>query len=197
MASLLRDPSELLRKQTVMVFASLLSESFVKFRGCLMYRVLYVLSDPAEEIRNLVECLFTNILHKRNPAVFSYDFVGVICVLNGWTGHPKYQGASFNKQFNLMASPQRRQMIYRFMLSLMSQEQKFNVCAQLVTGFLSAFVDSEGQQRLQLPRSEGEPGGQVLSDAFALLCCKDMKEMRVCFSPKLAGQEEDDIGETV
>lgn len=193
MANLLRDPSDILRKQTAMVFASLLCESFVKFRGSLMYRVLYVLSDPAEEIRNIVECLFTHILHKRNPAVFSHNFVGVICVFNGWSGHPSYQGASSNAQFNLKDSPQRRHMIYRFMLALMSQEQKFHVCAQLVTGFLSAFVDSEGQQRLPLPRTEREPGGQVLSDAFALLCCK---EMRVCFNPKLAAQDEDEIGET-
>jgi len=196
MANLLRDSSEILRKQTVMVFAFLLSESFVKFRGCLMYRILYVLSDPAEEIRDLVECLFTHILHKRDPAVFTHNFVGVICVFNGWFGHPKYQSALSNEQFSLVDSPQRRHMIYRFMLSLMSQEQKFNVCAQLVTGFLSGFADSEEQHRLQLPRSEAEPGGQVLSDAFALLCCKELKEMRVCFSPKLAGQDEDETGES-
>uniref|UniRef100_A0A7S4VDN2 Condensin complex subunit 1 C-terminal domain-containing protein n=1 Tax=Alexandrium monilatum TaxID=311494 RepID=A0A7S4VDN2_9DINO len=192
MADLLRDPNELLRKQAAMVLASLLSENFIKFKGPLMHRFLYALSDPAFAVRYLVECLFVRIIHKRNPTIFTQSFVSVVCVLNGWSGHPSYPGAADNESFCLREHSPRRTAVYRFMLSLMTQAQKFSVCAQLVTGFLAAFADAEGQQRLELPRLESEPGGQALSDAFSLLCCK---EMRVCFSPKLAGQEDEDSPE--
>merc|ERR1719221_115094 len=77
------------------------------------------------------------------------------------------------------------------MLSLMTHEQKFNVCSQLVTGFLAPFADAEEGQRLELPATEAEPKGQALGDVLALLGCK---EMRVCFSPKLVDQEAEAEG---
>lgn len=192
LADLLRDDSELLRRQAAMVLASLLSESFIKFRGNPMYRFLYALSDPSLDVRSIVESTFERILLPRQPGLFSWIFVGTMCVLNGWSGHPSYPGAETNKQFSLANGPKRRAQIYRFMLSLMTREQKFNVCCQLVTGFLAHFTVSEEWQRLELPSSDATPGGQALSDAFVLLGCK---EMRVCFSPRAAAVQEDEDAE--
>eukprot|EP00931_Biecheleriopsis_adriatica_P028167 TRINITY_DN16841_c0_g1_i1.p1 TRINITY_DN16841_c0_g1~~TRINITY_DN16841_c0_g1_i1.p1 ORF type:complete len:1438 (-),score=393.32 TRINITY_DN16841_c0_g1_i1:43-4317(-) len=189
LADLLRDPVQLLRRQAAMVLASLLSENFIKFRGGLMYRLLFALSDSSDDVRNIVECTFERILMPRQPGLFSQIFVGAMCALNGWSGHPSYQGAEGNSYFCLAADPARRTVVYRFMLGLMTREQKFNVCCQLVTGFLAAFVDVEEGQRLPLPGEEAGPGGHCLADAFALLSCK---EMRVCFSPKAAGPEEEE-----
>ncbi|CAE8663930.1 unnamed protein product, partial [Polarella glacialis] len=81
-------------------------------------------------------------------------------------------------------------MIYRFMLGLMSSDQKFNVCAQIITTLLAAFVDSE--DRIELPATAQEPGGQALSDGLSVLCCK---EMRICFTTQRAGQDEDDTAD--
>merc|ERR1719326_2610146 len=53
MADLLRDENVFLRKQAVVVLASLLSEKYVTFRGSIMYRFLYALSDPVDSIRTL------------------------------------------------------------------------------------------------------------------------------------------------
>eukprot|EP00930_Biecheleria_cincta_P044312 TRINITY_DN30430_c0_g2_i1.p1 TRINITY_DN30430_c0_g2~~TRINITY_DN30430_c0_g2_i1.p1 ORF type:complete len:1380 (-),score=278.00 TRINITY_DN30430_c0_g2_i1:589-4728(-) len=192
LADLLRDDCELLRRQAAMVLASLLSENFIKFRGNPMYRFLYALSDPSLDVRSIVESTFERILLPRQPGLFSWIFVGTMCVLNGWSGHPNYPGAETNKQFSLEKCPKRRAQIYRFMLSLMTREQKFNVCCQLVTGFLAHFTASEEWQRLELPSSDATPGGQALSDAFVLLGCK---EMRVCFSPRAAAVQEDEDAE--
>jgi len=186
MADLLRDPSELLRKQSVMVLASLLSESYIKFRGPIVHRFLYVLSDPAGSVRKLAESVVIRILHPRNPAHLSQVFVDIVCSLNGWAGHAAFQSAVDNKDFTLLDSPKRRTIIYRFMLSLMTNEQKFSLCSQMVTAFLTPFTDIE--DRIELPESDASPCGQALHDILSLLVCK---EMRICFSPKQASQDDD------
>lgn len=186
MTDVLRDSNELLRKQASMIIASLLSEDFIKLRGSIMLRFLYVLSDPSPSVRSFVECVFARILHQRNPAIFSQNFLDVLCGLSGFLGLQNFQGAAGNEDFSLQKSPSRRAMIYRFMLSLMTNEQKFNICAQIVTTLLSAFVDSE--EKIELPTTIDEPGGQALSDGLSLLCCK---EMRICFTTQKAGQDEE------
>lgn len=188
-SDLLRDPLELLRRQCTMVLSSLLSESYIKFRGLLMFRFLYVLCDSASEIRNLVECVFHKILHRRNPSLLPHCFVDVVCTLNGWPGHPNFKGAVGNESFSLHLYPSRRTIIYRFVLSLLTAEHKFLICSQMVTGFLSGFTAVEDARRLQLPRTLNEPAGQALGDILDLLSCK---EMRICFSPKLAAEDEED-----
>jgi len=186
MTDLFRDPSDLLRKQAAMIMASLLSEDFIKFRGLIMLRFIYLLGDPSEPVRNFVECLFARILHSRNATMFSQNFLDVICALNAWHGLANFQGAHGNEDFSLQGSSSRRATIYRFMLTLMSNDQKFNVCAQIVTTLLAAFVDAE--EKIDLPATTGEPAGQALSDGLALLCCK---EMRICFTTQRVGQDED------
>lgn len=187
---LMRDPNELLRKQTAMIMASLLSEDFIKFRGSILLRFLYILSDPSPVVRNFVECVFARILHQRNATMFAQNFLDVVCSLSGWTGLSSFQGAVGNEDFSLAKSPGRRAQTYKFMLALMSNDQKFNVCAQIVTTLLASFVDSE--ERIALPTSVEEPAGQALGDGLALLSCK---EMRICFSTQKGGGEEEEAAD--
>jgi condensin-2 complex subunit D3 len=191
LANLLKEPNELLRKQSVMIIASLLSESFVKFRGPLVYRLLYSLSDPSNRIRGIVECIFQRMLLRRNPACLSQIFGDTICALNAWLGHPRYSGAEGNEEFSLRAAPDRRIIVYQFILSTLTRDQKFNVCSQLVTGFLSAFVDEE--MHLKLPTSESSPSGQALHDVLALLSCQ---EMRICFTAATSVDDDVALDET-
>jgi len=186
MTNLLRDPNELLRKQAAMIIASLLSEDFIKLRGSIMLRYLYALSDPSAAVRHFVECVFAKILHQRNNKIFSENFLDAICALSGWSGLQSFQGSLGNEEFSLQGSPSRRAEIYRFMLSLMTNEQKYNVCAQIVNRLLQSFVDSE--EKIELPRDPKEPAGQVLSDGLKLLWCK---EMRICFSAGKVGHDEE------
>jgi len=63
----------------------------------------------------------------------------------------------------------------------------------MVKGFLSAYLDLGDSRRLDLPQHENQAAGQALSDILALLACK---EMRVCFSSKLANQSGHGEGDT-
>jgi len=188
MTELFRDKNELLRKQSAMIVASLLSEDFIKIRGSILLRFLYLLSDPAASVRHFAECVFARILHQRNAAIFAQNFLDVLCALNGWSGLSGFRAVEGNEEFSLLNSPLRRSVIYRFMLSLMTSDQKFNVCAQLVTTLLAAFVDAEDAQ--PLPTNTAEPAGQTLSDGLKILCCK---EMRICFSTNKSALEDDDV----
>lgn len=151
-----------------------------------MLRYLYVLSDPSPSVRQFVECVFAKILHQRNTKIFSENFLDAVCALSGWSGLQSFQGSLGNEEFSLQNAPSRRAQIYRFMLSLMTNEQKYNVCAQIVNRLLQAFIDSE--EKIELPSDPREPAGQVLSDGLKLLWCK---EMRICFSAGKAGQDEE------
>ncbi|CAK0819541.1 unnamed protein product [Prorocentrum cordatum] len=146
--------------------------------------LLHLLSDPSSAVRDLVEGVFVRNLLPRSPALFSQRFLDVVCALSGWRGLASFQGALGNEEFALQGSPSRRAIIYRFMLAHMSSDQKFNVCAQIVTTLLSSFVDTE--EGVPLPPSAAEPAGQALSDGLSLLSCQ---EMRTCFSVQRGSQD--------
>merc|ERR1719335_1661818 len=106
-SDLLRDRNELLRKQASMMLSALLSEDFIKFRGSIMLRFFYMLSDPSDRVRYFVECVFVRILHQRNALIFMQNFLDVMCAINGWSELPSYQGAMGNEEFSLTRSPAR------------------------------------------------------------------------------------------
>jgi len=101
-----------------------------------------------------------------------------------------FRGAEGNEEFSLQSHPARRVQVYRFMLSLMPNDQKYNVCNQLITTLLATFVDAE--DATPLPKTTTEPAGQALSDGLTLLCCK---EMRICFTAQRAGENEEEEGD--
>lgn len=186
MADCLRDDNAFLRKQAVIVLASLLSEKYVTFRGDIVYRFLYVLGDPVDSIRGLAESIVIRILQPQYPALFANNFLDVVCTLNNWTGHANFQGACGNSDFALIQFPQRRSKIYSFLLSLMSNEQKLTIYSQLVTAFLAPFLD--GETCVELPRVREDAGGQALHDVLALLMSK---ELRMCFVAKRMSDGDD------
>ncbi len=51
LAACLRDQSELVRRQTLILLTRLLQEDFVKWKGTLFYRFVVSLADPSNEIR--------------------------------------------------------------------------------------------------------------------------------------------------
>merc|ERR1719199_1807937 len=118
------------------MLSALLSEDFVKFRGSIMLRFFYMLSDPSDMVRYFVECVFVRILHQRNQGIFMQNFLEVVCAINGFSAISSYQGAIGNEEFSLANSPKRRAMIYRFMLGLMENAHKYHIFSQLVTNIL-------------------------------------------------------------
>mmetsp|Transcript_50833 Transcript_50833/g.111287 ORF Transcript_50833/g.111287 Transcript_50833/m.111287 type:complete len:1383 (-) Transcript_50833:157-4305(-) len=169
----IRDPNELLRKQSLMALSSLVAEDFIKFKGSILLRFVYALSDPRPPVRQFIEAVFVRILHQRHSTIFAQSFVDIICGLNGWNSLAGYQAATGNAAFSLAGHPHRREMIYKFMCKLLNNEQKFTVMGQVVTNILSAFVD--GEDVIPIPDRLESPTGQVLLDCFALLSCKELK----------------------
>lgn len=176
MTDCLRDKSVCLRLQACMTIASLLAEEFIKFKGATMFRLVYGLSDPCADVRYFVESVFSRILMPRNPNVFANNFLDCICAMNNFSGLPSFQGALGNEDFSLLDYPERRTMVYRFMLGKLPTEQRFIVSAGIVQDILAAFT--EGEYPLPIPETSKEPLAAILTDSLALLCCSELK---VCF----------------
>ncbi|CAI7803261.1 unnamed protein product, partial [Closterium sp. NIES-53] len=58
----LRDPCELVRRQTLVLLAGLLQRDYVKWRGALVLRVLLCIVDESRAIREVALYLFTHVV---------------------------------------------------------------------------------------------------------------------------------------
>ena len=174
----LSDPNDLIRLQAAVVVSSLLAEDYIKFKGQIVFRLLYLLSDPNEKIKFFTESVFSRILFLRHSGSLKTLFSETVCALNGFLRHPAYQGAVGNKDFLLTLNSKRRREIYAFMLTnIVTTEQKFNATAQLANALLSAFVDSEDDKgsSVSIPDTDEGPAGQVLIDTLYLLSHPGLK----------------------
>jgi hypothetical protein len=173
----LSDQSDLIRLQAAVVVASLLAEDYIKFKGQIVFRLLYLLSDPNEKIKNFIESVFSRILFLRHSGSLKTLFAETVCALNGYLRHPAYQGALSNKDFYLTLNLNRRREIYAFMLSnIVTTEQKFNATVQLANSLLTAFVDEDlTNGAVVIPDRDDGPAGQVLIDTLFLLSHPGLK----------------------
>jgi hypothetical protein len=173
----LADPVDLIRFQAAVVVSALLAEDYIKFKGQIVFRLLYLLSDPNVKIRAFVESVFGRILFLRHSGSLKTLFAETVCALNGFLRHPAYQGAAGNREFLLTNSVARRKEVYAFMLtSVVTTDQKFSVMMQLAHNLLSAFVDEDATNgAVQIPEREEGPAGQVLIDTLWLLSHRALK----------------------
>ena len=173
----LSDPNDLIRFQAAVVVSSLLAEDYIKFKGQIVFRLLYLLSDPNVKIRYFVESVFSRILFLRHSGSLKTLFAETVCALNGYLRHPAFQGATGNRDFVLTANPSRRREIYQFMLTTVATtEQKFNAMVQLANSLLAAFVDEDATNgAVFIPERDDGPAGQVLVDTLWLLSCPELK----------------------
>ena len=172
LTSFLKEPNILLRRQVLQVLSSLLAEDFIKFKGSIVYRFLYALSDSDPEIRSIVEAVFSRLVLQRQPQMFRNIFPDTICAINGFTKHKSYRGAEGNRDFYLTNSPLHREKIYRFMLdTLPDAVSKFQISNEIAQHLIAAFAE----ETVPLPQSDGDPGNQVIIDALALLGSKELR----------------------
>ncbi|KAG8048903.1 hypothetical protein GUJ93_ZPchr0009g199 [Zizania palustris] len=83
----LRDPCEVVRRQTFILLSKLLQRDYVKWRGVLFLRFLPSLVDESEKIRHLADFLFGNILKAKAPLLAYNSFIEAIYVLNNCLAH--------------------------------------------------------------------------------------------------------------
>ncbi|KAG2629833.1 hypothetical protein PVAP13_3KG488600 [Panicum virgatum] len=169
---LLRDPCEVVRRQTFILLSKLLQRDYVKWRGVLFLRFLPCLVDESEKIRHLADYLFSNILKAKAPLLAYNSFIEAIYVLNDCTGHGAHSESqrSSDRRPALFAirSRSKRMHIYASLLKQMAPEHLLATSAKLCAEILAAVCDG-------LLSVDDAGGRAVLQDAMQILACKEMR----------------------
>ncbi|GFR84018.1 condensin-2 complex subunit D3-like, partial [Elysia marginata] len=172
-AACLKDPSALIRKNTLTILTRLLQEEYVKWKGVLFFRYITTLLDEVEEIRTLAQFCMEHLLLKKHPNMFFNPFVECIFHFNNYQDHTTYnkfkQTDREKSMFTLegKAHASQRMQMYTFMLENMTDEQRFKVAAKLNKEILAAVVDKI------IPLNK--EGSALLQDTLAVLSCKEIK----------------------
>ncbi|KAL0414745.1 UNVERIFIED_CONTAM: Condensin-2 complex subunit D3 [Sesamum radiatum] len=172
----LRDPCELVRRQTFILLSRLLQRDYVKWRGVLFLRFLLCLVDDSEKIRQLADFLFGNILKAKAPLLAYNSFVEAIFVLNDCNAHTGHSNSNSSRNENRLFSIRgndensrsQRMHIYSTLLKQMAPEHLLATFAKVCAEILAAA--SDGMLSLE------DSGGQsVLQDAFLILSSKEIR----------------------
>ncbi|XP_010269562.1 PREDICTED: condensin-2 complex subunit D3 [Nelumbo nucifera] len=172
----LRDPCEVVRRQTFVLLSRLLQRDYVKWRGVLFLRFLLSLVDESEKIRQLADFLFGNILKAKAPLLAYNSFVEAIFVLNdchAHAGHSESQGVRtdsrlFSIRGNDEKSRSQRMHVYVSLLKQMAPEHLLATSAKLCAEVLAAASDG-------LLNLDDVTGQSVLQDALQVLACKEIR----------------------
>jgi condensin-2 complex subunit D3 len=174
----LRDPCEVVRRQTFILLSRLLQRDYVKWRGVLFLRFLLSLVDESEKIRRLADFLFGSILKVKAPLLAYNSFVEAIYVLNdchAHTGHSNpdsKQSRTKDQVFSIRGNDERarskRMQIYVTLLKQMAPEHLLATFAKLCAEILAAASDG-------MLNIEDVTGQSVLQDAFQILACKEIR----------------------
>eukprot|EP00026_Physarum_polycephalum_P000676 Phypoly_transcript_00677.p1 GENE.Phypoly_transcript_00677~~Phypoly_transcript_00677.p1 ORF type:complete len:1381 (+),score=215.83 Phypoly_transcript_00677:207-4145(+) len=169
-AMCLRDESELVRKQTLMLLTRLLQEDYVKWKGQLFYRFVVSLVDPSAQIREFAQYCLVDCLYTKHTTMFFSHFMETIFVLNDYRSHPVYnQAPQSDKErslFSLKGEEKRRMALYNIFLSHMTDEQKFQLTAKICQEVIGDLVDG----KMALSQS-----ADVLQDSLLILASKEIK----------------------
>lgn len=173
----LRDPCEVVRRQTFILLSRLLQRDYVKWRGVLFLRFLLSLVDESEKIRHLADFLFGSILKIKAPLLAYNSFIEAIFVLNDCTAHSGHSesqvssqsgGRRFSLRGNDEKSRSQRMHIYTSLLKQMAPEHLLATSAKLCAEILAAASDG-------LLSVDDITGQAVLKDALQILCAKEMR----------------------
>ncbi|XP_040385853.1 condensin-2 complex subunit D3 [Oryza brachyantha] len=195
----LRDPCEVVRRQTFILLSKLLQRDYVKWRGVLFLRFLPSLVDESEKIRHLADFLFGNILKAKAPLLAYNSFIEAIYVLNSCFGHGannESQGRSdvgptlFTIRGTDERSRSKRMHIYVSLLKQMAPEHLLATSAKLCAEILAAACDG-------LLNVDDAAGRAVLQDALQILACKEMRiHPNICTDSSEMDEEGGDGGPT-
>ncbi|KAG5574009.1 hypothetical protein H5410_063775 [Solanum commersonii] len=172
----LRDPCELVRRQTFILLSRLLQRDYVKWRGVLFLRFLLSLVDESETIRQLADFLFGNILKAKAPLLAYNSFVEAIFVLNDCNAHTgssnPQNSRNENRIFSIRGNDEKsrssRMHIYVTLLKQMAPEHLLATFAKICAEILAAASDG-------LLNIEDATGQSVLQDAFQVLSSKEIR----------------------
>lgn len=192
----LRDPCEIVRRQTFILLSRLLQRDYVKWRGVLFLRFLLCLVDESEKIRQLADFLFGNILKAKAPLLAYNSFVEAIYVLNDHQAHNRHSDSKdaraedqlFSIRGNDERSRSKRMHVYVCLLKQMAPEHLLATFAKLCAEILGAA--SDGMLSL-----DDVTGQSVLKDAFQILACKEIRISSSRGSATDSGDGEEEVGD--
>ncbi|KAL1832552.1 hypothetical protein ACET3Z_002203 [Daucus carota] len=170
----LRDPCEVVRRQTFILLTRLLQRDYVKCRGVIFLRFLLTLVDESEKIRQRADFLFGNILKAKTPLLPYNSFVEAIYVLNDCNVHSGHSISQRDpSRLNSISgddekSRSQRMHIYTSLLKQMAPEHLLATFAKVCAEILAAA--SDGTLKV-----ENAAELSVLQDAFTILSCKEIK----------------------
>ncbi|KAL2922900.1 Condensin-2 complex subunit D3 [Bienertia sinuspersici] len=171
----LRDPCELVRRQTFILLSRLLQTDYVKWRGILFLRFLLSLVDESEEVRQLADFLFGNILKAKAPLLAYNSFVEAVFVLNDCHVHGANKSQNSRAESRLFSirgndenSRSKRMHIYVCLLKQMAPEHLLATFAKICAEILAAASDG-------ILSIDNVNGQSVLQDAFRILTCKEIR----------------------
>lgn len=174
-ATCLRHGNSMIRKQSFTTINNLIQQDYLKLRsGTLFFRLTLSMLDSDDEIVSLARYCFMEIHNKRNPHLFSLNFVELIYVLNDCRVHK-----SFN-QFKKSDTEERflkdrtcedfesRKSLYTLFLANIPEEIRVGIPTRIRNDILSIIAED----KLELGDS-GVCG--ILSDSLYLLTTPELR----------------------
>lgn len=192
----------MVRRHAVLLLSSLLLQDYVKWRGLLVHRYLAATCDKDVSVAQMAEMTLCGPLLRKNPLLFSNNFVESIFVFNRSTNHPIFKNAASSGDngagavdfdCNMLVGARKkglRMQIYKMMLASMSDEMKIGVVARLAKEVLGGAVNGGklmgGCKRMgDIEKDVGEQGinyvkdcqasADVLGDCFSILLCAEVR----------------------
>ncbi|XP_047976325.1 condensin-2 complex subunit D3 [Salvia hispanica] len=192
----LRDPCELVRRQTFILLGRLLQRDYVKWRGILFLRFLLCLVDDSDKIRQLADFLFGNILKAKAPLLAYNSFVESVFVLNDCNAHTGRSNSNSSRNENHIftirgndeQSRSQRMHIYATLLKQMAPEHLLATFAKVCAEILAAA--SDGMLSL-----EDTTAQSVIQDAFLVLSSKEIRIQASHGASSEAGEMEEEGGD--
>jgi condensin-2 complex subunit D3 len=172
-AACLKDPSVLVRRQTLTLLTGLLQEDYIKWKGVLFYRFAVTLVDEDPEIRRYAEFCFCHLLLTKHPGMFFAHFLDGIFHFNSYDKHKVFnrfkQTEREREMFSLKggACAGKRMRLYQFFLENMSDEHRFQLAAKLCQEVLGSLVDGT--------LSLNDDTSPIVKDTLQVLTSKEIK----------------------
>ncbi|KAL5479917.1 hypothetical protein EMCRGX_G023519 [Ephydatia muelleri] len=171
-SSCMKDPSLMVRKQSLTLLTHLLQEDYVKWKGSLFFRFITTLLDG--QLKKFAEFCLGHLLFTRHPTMFYQHFVECVFHFNNYEKHRVYnrfrQTEREKTLFCLKGAKcaVKRMEIYTFLLNHMTDEQRFQLTAKLCQEVIGGIVD-------RAITVEGEDATWLVKDTLAILASKEIK----------------------
>ncbi|VDM19868.1 unnamed protein product, partial [Wuchereria bancrofti] len=196
-ASCLKDPSTLVRKQTLMLLTHLIKEQFVRWAGQIMYRFVSTILDENKEVREYAEMCLVDVLLVQFPNMFVNHFLECVFYFNSvthslWLATTNAMEDDTERQdlkcslsgFRLKNA---RMRLYRFMIKTFNDENKFMIGMRIGQEVYSAIVD--GELNIYDRRVKA-----LLEDCYEIMCCSEIK-LSMALGKRSPGEADDDDDE--